>query len=93
MTISEDPNSSEMLDKQQQKLIAELLRGLSKSTQKDIHAMLFLICKEELKEQAGSGSALEDAFLILTREEESSVEMELRQLHQETDRAPATTGD
>ena len=49
--------------------------------------------KEELHEQAGSGSALEDTFLILTREEESSVEMELRQLHQETGPAPAATGD
>lgn len=48
---------------------------------------------EELKELAGSSSALEDTFLTLTREEESSVEMEMRQLHQETDRTPGATGD
>ena len=60
MTISEDPKSSEMLDKQQQNLIAELLRGLSKSTQKDIHAMLFLICEEELKDH--DKEALADHF-------------------------------
>ena len=60
MTISEDPKSSEMLNKQQQNLIAELLRGLSKSTQKDIHAMLFLICEEELKDH--DEDALADHF-------------------------------
>ena len=49
--------------------------------------------KNELREQAGSGGALEDTFLALTSVEESSVEMELRQLHQEAGPAPANTGD
>lgn len=55
--------------------------------------LIALGTKEELREQAGSDGALEDTFLTLTHEEESSVETELRQLHQETDRAPANTGD
>jgi len=55
--------------------------------------LIALGTKEELKEQAGNSSALEDTFLALTREDESSVEMELRQLHQETDRTPTATGD
>ena len=49
--------------------------------------------KDELRDLAGTGGALEETFLTLTREEENSEEMELRQLHQETDRAPAATGD
>jgi len=55
--------------------------------------LIALGTKQELRKQAGSDGALEDTFLILTREEESSVEMEQRQLHQETDRTPTATGD
>jgi ABC-2 type transport system ATP-binding protein len=59
-----------------------------------IHNGKLVACgtKDELRDQAGTGGALEETFLTLTREE-SSVEMELRQLHQETGPTPAITGD
>ncbi|MBL69459.1 MAG: ABC transporter [Verrucomicrobiales bacterium] len=49
--------------------------------------------KEDLREQAGNDGALEDTFLALTREDESTVETQMRQLHQERGPETAPIGD